>query len=81
MMAAATPASVRQQIARRQPDPVYLIIGDDETEMARLAADMTALVEDDLSVFNVERLYASDRGVTATSIAEKSWTSSTARWV
>ncbi|MCA1561566.1 MAG: hypothetical protein LC753_15595 [Acidobacteria bacterium] len=69
-MAAATPASVRQQIARRQPDPVYLLIGDDEAEMARLAADMTALVEDDLSVFNVDRLYATDKGVTAASITE-----------
>lgn len=69
-MAAATPASVRQQIARRQPDPVYLIIGDDETEMARLATDMTALVEDELSVFNLDRMYATDKGVTATSITE-----------
>jgi DNA polymerase III delta subunit len=73
-MAAATPASVRQQIARRQPDPVYLLIGDDETEMARLAADMTALVEDGLSVFNVDRLYATDKGVTASAIAESART-------
>ena len=64
-MAAATPASVRHQIARRQPDPVYLIIGDDVTEMTRLAADMTALVEDELSVFNLDRMYATDKGVTA----------------
>ena len=44
-----------------KPDPVYLIVGDDEAEMSRLAADLSALVEDELRAFNVERLYAGEK--------------------
>ncbi len=69
-MAAATPAAVRNQIAGRTPDPVYLIVGDDDAEMLRLAADLAALVEDELRAFNLERLYASDTGVTSAGIVE-----------
>jgi DNA polymerase-3 subunit delta len=69
-MASATIAGVRAAVARRAPDPVYLIVGDDEAEMLRLAADITALVEDELRAFNVERLYAGDKGVTAAAIVE-----------
>jgi DNA polymerase III delta subunit len=69
-MPAATPAAVRTQIAQRSPAPVYLIVGDDDAEMSRLAADFTALVDDDLRAFNVERIYATDKGATAESIAD-----------
>jgi DNA polymerase-3 subunit delta len=69
-MAAATPAAVRRQIAQRTPDPVYLILGDDDAEMSRLASDFTSLVEDELRAFNTERVYATDKGVTAASIVE-----------
>jgi hypothetical protein len=27
----ATPAAVRKQIAARRPDPIYLLLGDDDT--------------------------------------------------
>jgi DNA polymerase III subunit delta len=67
---AATPAAVRTQIAQRAPAPIYVIVGDDEAEMSRLAADFSALVEEDLRVFNVERVYASDKITTAASIVE-----------
>jgi DNA polymerase-3 subunit delta len=69
-MPAATPAAVRRQIAGRTLDPVYLVLGDDDAEMSRLAADMTGVVEDELRAFNVERLYAGDKAVTAASIVE-----------
>jgi DNA polymerase-3 subunit delta len=69
-MPAATPAAVRAQIAQRNPAPVYLLVGDDDAEMSRLAADFTALVDDDLRAFNVERIYATDKGVTPESIAD-----------
>ena len=69
-MAGSTPAAVRKQIDQRKPDPIYLIVGDDDAEMSRLAADLSSLVEDDLRAFNVERVYATDRGVTAASIVE-----------
>lgn len=69
-MPAGTPSTVRKQIAERRTDPVYLIVGDDDAEMSRLAADLTAVVEDELRAFNTERLYAGDKGVTAGAIIE-----------
>jgi DNA polymerase-3 subunit delta len=65
------PAStVRKQVAQRTPDPVYLIVGDDEAEMSRLSAEINALVEDELRAFNSERFYAGERGVTPAAIVE-----------
>jgi len=65
------PAStVRKQVAQRNPDPVYLIVGDDEAEMSRLSAGISALVEDELRAFNSERFYAGERGVTPAAIVE-----------
>ena len=69
-MPASTVAAVRKQIAQRRPDPIYLILGDDDAEMSRLAADLSNLVEEELRAFNVERVYASDRSVTAAAIVE-----------
>jgi DNA polymerase-3 subunit delta len=66
----STAAAVRKQIAQGKPDPVYLIVGDDEAEMSRLAADLSGLVEDTLRVFNAERLYAGEKGVTPVGIVE-----------
>ena len=62
--ATTSPQTVRKQLAQGKPDPVYLIVGDDEAEMSRLAADVSALVEDELRAFNLERMYASEKGVT-----------------
>jgi DNA polymerase-3 subunit delta len=73
-MPSATPAAVRKQIAQGKPDPVYLIIGDDDADMSRLAGDLAALVEDELRAFNSERLYANEKGVTAASIVESART-------
>jgi DNA polymerase III delta subunit len=65
------PASnVRKQIAQRQPDPVYLIVGDDDAEMSRLSGEISTLVEDELRAFNSERFYAGERGVTPAAIVE-----------
>jgi len=65
------PAStVRKQVAQRKPDPVYLIVGDDEAEMSRLSAEISGLVEDELRAFNSERFYAGERGVTPAAIVE-----------
>jgi DNA polymerase III subunit delta len=60
-MASLTPQAVRAKIAKGTPDPVYLVIGDDETELSELAADLSALVPEELRAFNVERLYGSDK--------------------
>ena len=61
---------MRVAIAKRSPAPVYLILGDDEVEMSRLAGDIAALVEDELRAFNVERIYAGEKGNTASAIVE-----------
>ena len=69
-MPSSTIAAVRKQIAQGKPDPVYLIVGDDEAEMSRLAADISALVEDALRAFNSDRLYAGEKGVGPLAVVE-----------
>jgi DNA polymerase-3 subunit delta len=69
-MAVSSVAAVRKQIAQARPDPIYLIVGDDDAEMSRLSADLAGLVDEDLRVFNAERVYATDRSVTPASIVE-----------
>jgi DNA polymerase III subunit delta len=69
-MPPTTPTAVRKQLAAGKPDPIYLILGDDEAEMSQLVSEITTLVEDELRAFNVERMYATDKSVTAASIAE-----------
>ena len=69
-MPASSPSQVRQQIAKGTPDPVYLLLGDDDAEISRLAADLTALVEDELRVFNVERMYAGEKATSPAAIAQ-----------
>jgi DNA polymerase-3 subunit delta len=70
----ATPQALRKQLAQGNPDPVYLIVGDDEAEMGRLAADVSAIVEDELRAFNLERLYATERSVSPAVIVESART-------
>ena len=70
MNADAHALDVRAAIAKRALDPLYLILGDDEAEMARLAADIAGVVEDELRAFNVERIYAGEKGATAAAIVE-----------
>lgn len=69
-MPPVSPADVRAAVARRQPLPVLLILGDDEAEMSRLAADVMSIVEDELRAFNVERLYAGEKGTSPVAIVE-----------
>jgi DNA polymerase III subunit delta len=69
-MPSATPGAVRAQIAKSAVDPVYLIVGDDDAEMSQLAGELSALVEDELRAFNVERFYASDKTATPSAIVE-----------
>jgi len=73
-MPTTSPQTLRKQLAQRKADPVYLIVGDDEAEMARLSADISALVEDELRAFNLDRIYATDRSVTPASIVESART-------
>ena len=59
-MPTATPAKVRAQIDAAQPDPIYLLVGEDEVEKSALAADFSALVDEGLQAFNVERIHAGE---------------------
>src|SRR5882672_1089864 len=73
-MPTTSPQTVRKLLAQGKADPVYLIVGDDEAEMSRLSGEVSALVEDDLRAFNLERMNASDRSVTPASIVESART-------
>jgi DNA polymerase III subunit delta len=73
-MPSATPSAVRKQIAAGKPEPAYLIVGDDEAEMSRLATDISALVEDELRAFNLERFYAGEKIAAPASIVESART-------
>ena len=69
-MATVSPVAVRKAAAARSFDPVYLIVGDDEAEMSELTALISTSVEDELRAFNLERLYANDKGVTPSAIVQ-----------
>ena len=73
-MPAVTPGAVRKQIDAGKPDPVYLIIGDDEVQMTDLATGLGDLVEEDLRAFCLERMHATDKGVTASTIVQAAQT-------
>ena len=53
-------SAVRQQIKSGTPDPIYLILGEDEVEKSGLASEFADLVDEGLRAFNVERIHAGD---------------------
>lgn len=53
--------AARKQIAGGKVQPVYLLLGDDEWELADLATAFADLVDEGVRAFNVERLYAGER--------------------
>ncbi len=73
-MPAATPAAVRKQISQASHVPTYLIVGDDDAEISALVSDIGGLVEDELRAFNLERVYAGEKGVTPGSIVQSART-------
>jgi DNA polymerase III delta subunit len=67
---ALTAEAFVQQITRRTPQPVYVIIGDDDQEKSMLSQMASELVDDELRAFNVERMYGTDKSTTAEAIVE-----------
>jgi hypothetical protein len=65
-----SPAAVRKQIAAGAPEPLYLITGDDESEMSALGTALAELVEEDLRAFNVQRFYGTDAGTTVAAVLD-----------
>ncbi len=59
-MKTLSPQAVLDQIASGDPDPVYLILGDDELEKAEVADAFEQIVDEGLRAFNVERLHGMD---------------------
>ena len=70
----SSPQAVRKQIAQGKLDPLYLIVGDDDAEMSQLAADLAAVVEDELRAFNFERLYAGEKAASPEAIVQSART-------
>jgi DNA polymerase-3 subunit delta len=56
----ATPATVRRQIKAATPDPLYLLLGEDDVEKSALAGEFAELVDEGLRAFNVERIHAGE---------------------
>lgn len=71
-MPAITANAFVQQIRGRRPEPVYVIIGDDDQEKSGLSQLASELVDEELRAFNVERLYGTDKSTTAEHIVEAS---------
>jgi DNA polymerase-3 subunit delta len=69
-MPSVTASDIRTSIAKGALAPVYLLLGDDEAEIARLAGDIASVVEDELRAFNMERIYAGEKGGTPAAIVE-----------
>lgn len=59
-MPTLAPAAVRKQIGSGTPDPIYLLLGEDDIEKSALAAQFAELVDEGLRAFNVERIHAGD---------------------
>ena len=57
------PLALRKQIAAGATDPLYMLVGDDETEKAAVAAEFTEMVDEGLRAFNVDRLFGADMDV------------------
>jgi DNA polymerase-3 subunit delta len=71
---AATPQAVRKQVKQGTPDPVYLIVGDDEAEMSGLATALSSVVENELRAFNLERMYAGEKTASPADIVQSART-------
>ena len=60
-MPTVSAADFRRHLTTGTPQPVYLLVGDDERDIDDLCAACAELVEEELRPFNVERIYAAER--------------------
>jgi DNA polymerase III subunit delta len=58
-----TPSAARKQIASGETLPLYMLVGADDVEKSAVAGEFTAVVEEGLEAFNVERLYGGETRV------------------
>lgn len=64
-MPALTTTILRKQLAEGDTDPLYMLVGADDLEKSAVAAEFAEMVEEDLRVFNVERMYGGETKVDA----------------
>ena len=69
-----TPKHVREQIAKGELEPLYLVTGDDDAEMGALATALSESVEEELRAFNVQRFYGTDSGTTLAGVLDAAGT-------
>jgi DNA polymerase III delta subunit len=74
MPGSLTLKQVRDQIARGEVEPLYLVTGDDDAEMSALAAALADSVEEELRAFNVQRFYGTDSGTTVAGVLDAAGT-------
>ncbi|PYR76641.1 MAG: hypothetical protein DMF87_17890 [Acidobacteria bacterium] len=53
-------AALRKQIAAGETGPLYVLIGDDDSEKSAVATEFTEMVEEGLRAFSVDRLYGAE---------------------
>lgn len=69
-MSTITPEAVQKQIAAGTLHTVYLLVGDDDRLITAVEGALSGTIEEDLRVFNYERLYASDKGTLPSAAVE-----------
>jgi len=59
-MPVVTRAALKTQIAAGETGPLYVLIGDDDTERGAVAAEFTEMVDEGLRAFSVDRLFGAE---------------------
>ena len=62
-MPAVATSVVRKQIASGETEPLYALVGGDDTEKSAVAAEFAEMVDEGLRAFNVERMYGGEMKV------------------
>jgi DNA polymerase-3 subunit delta len=57
------PAALRTQIAAGNTGPLYMLVGDDDTEKSAVANEFAEMVDEGLRAFNVDRLFGGEMKV------------------
>ena len=62
-MAVLAASALRKQLASGDVGPLYVLVGDDDTEKSAVAAEFGDLVDEGLRAFNLDRFYGGDTRV------------------
>ena len=62
-MPPVTASVLRKQIASGETDPLYALVGGDDTEKSAVATEFADMVDEGLRAFNVERMYGGEMKV------------------